>query len=258
MSPISIERSADPRRADLPAPVLVAHQPEFLPYLGNIAKATMGDVYVILDELQFEKQHWQSRNRIRTNTGDGWQWLILPLEEVGNHMLLTTEVRFFGSHWKKKHLKAIQFSYSKSPFFKEIFPELEAIYLQEYEFLIDFLIHIIRYAFQKFNIRIPVYRSSELKKLGYDISGEKSDHLIRICKPFEAAVFIFGKDGKNYYNAEAFDRAKILPVFQDFHHPGYSQIHQGPFVPNLSFIDLLFNHGEAAPEILGKSSYTTD
>ncbi len=46
MEIIPVETSKDPRRIAETAPILVAHQPEFLPYLGNIAKATMGDVYV--------------------------------------------------------------------------------------------------------------------------------------------------------------------------------------------------------------------
>ena len=51
-----IKKSKDWRRADLPEPILVAHQPEFLPWLSYISKATMGDVYFILDTVQFEKE----------------------------------------------------------------------------------------------------------------------------------------------------------------------------------------------------------
>ena len=53
---IKVKKSKDRRRADLAEPVLVAHQPEFLPWLSYISKATMGDVYFILDTVQFRKR----------------------------------------------------------------------------------------------------------------------------------------------------------------------------------------------------------
>ena len=62
---IKIKKSKDWRRADLSEPILVAHQPEFLPWLSYISKATMGDVYFILDTVQFEKEGFQNRNKIR-------------------------------------------------------------------------------------------------------------------------------------------------------------------------------------------------
>ena len=34
---------------DLKSPVLVAHQPEYFPWLGFIAKAQLADVYYIVD-----------------------------------------------------------------------------------------------------------------------------------------------------------------------------------------------------------------
>jgi len=43
-------------------------------------------------------------------------------------------------------------------------------------------------------------------------------------------------------------------VFQKFDHPIYSQIH-GEFIPKMSFIDLLFNHGNNNIGILKESNY---
>jgi hypothetical protein len=256
MEIIPVEISKDPRRIAETAPILVAHQPEFLPYLGNIAKATMGDVYVLLDTVQFEKQHWQSRNRIRVNSPEGWQWLIIQLKAVGNHMMNTNEVLLDGDFWKNKHLKAIQMSYSKSPCFKTVFAELSEVYNRKHVYLVDFLVDLIQYAFTKFDIHTPVYRSSELAARGYDLEGKKSEHLVNISRCFAAKTFLFGRDGATYADRELFSAAGILPVFQDFHHPEYSQVHPGPFQPYMSFIDLLFNHEPDARNILGKCGYT--
>ena len=254
MDPISVPKSTDPRRIPFEGIVLAAHQAEFMPYLGNISKAAMGDVYFILDNLQFEKQHWQSRNRIRVKGGHGWEWLIIPLKDVKNHILMTNEIQVDGDKWKKRHLMAIKFSYQRAPYFEDIYKEIAEIYCKDHTFLVDFLLDLILFAFSKFNINIPVYRASDLVNQGYSIHGKKSDLVINMCKAVNANAFVFGIDGRTYIDKEVFYQNKIKFMFQDFVHPVYSQIH-GEFTPYMSFIDLLFNYGPESVKIIGKSNY---
>jgi len=258
MYPIHVELNKDPRRIDMEGTILVAHQPEFLPYLGNISKATMGDVYFILDTVQFVKEHWQSHNKIRISAShEGWQWLIVPLKGVQKHVMMTNEVEIDGDFWKKKHLKSISLSYSRAPFFKEIFPEITGIYERKHIMLIDFLMDIIRYAFKKFDIKAPIYQTSNLKNMGYTIEGKKSELILNMCKVVDAKTFVFGRDGRTYIEKEVFYNAGINFVFQEFHHMEYTQIH-GHFVPNMSFIDLLFNYGPESKSILGKCDFALE
>src|SRR4051812_18014003 len=53
------------------------HQPQFLPWLGYLDKIDQADLFIVLDTVQFKKNEWQNRNRIRT--ADGWQWLTVPV-----------------------------------------------------------------------------------------------------------------------------------------------------------------------------------
>lgn len=257
MEPIPIQQSTDPRRISEEGPILIAHQPEFFPWLGYIAKATMGDIYVLMDTVQYEKRNYQNRNRIRIHNPEGFQWINIPLKGIQDHYIPIYEVVIDGDQWKKKQLKSFQMSYAKAPFFKEIYGELENIYDRHHMMLTDFSVDIIRYAFEKFNITIPVYKISELRQMGYTVDGNKSTLMINMCKAVGAKTLIFGRDGRNYVEWDLFKSANIKPVFQDFHHPVYSQFH-GEFNPYMSFIDLLFNHGPASIEILGKCGYTTE
>ena len=50
---IKIIHSTDQRRLEADGIVLTAHQPEFMPWLGYISKAVIGDVYFVLDSVQF-------------------------------------------------------------------------------------------------------------------------------------------------------------------------------------------------------------
>jgi hypothetical protein len=254
MVSITIPRSNDPRRVSQEGTILVAHQVECMPWLGNISKATMGDVYFLFDNAQYVKKHWQNKNRIRVKSPEGFQWLTIPVVEVNKHFLPTNEVRMLNDLWKGKHLKAIELSYKKAPYFKEIFPEIIDIYASEDELLVEFLLKFIRYAFRKFQITIPVYRTSELISKGIFIGGQKSDLVTSMCRAAGADTFVFGCDGRTYIEKEVFYKNNISFIFQDFHHPVYEQIH-GEFIPYMSFIDLLFNHGPESVKILGKSYY---
>ena len=53
------------------------HQPQFLPWLGYLDKIDRADLFIVLDTVQFKKNEWQNRNRIRTAMG--WQWLTVPV-----------------------------------------------------------------------------------------------------------------------------------------------------------------------------------
>lgn len=259
IEPIKIQKNNDPRRVNLPEPVLVAHQPEFLPWLSFLSKATMGDVYFILDTIQFKKETFQNRNKIRIKNEQGWQWLTIPLVSAKKQVMNWPEIKIDNKdNWKKKHLNSIRLSYGKAPYFSSIFSELEEIYNKfDGELLVEFVELIMKYAFKKFNVNIPIYRTSELKNLGFDLSGQKSDLIIKMCKIVQARSFVFGQHGRRYIEKEKFFQNDIKFVFQKFEHPVYSQIH-GEFISQMSFIDLLFNHGEKSISILKNSTTFSD
>jgi hypothetical protein len=249
-----IIKSKDFRRIPFESPILVAHQPEFLPWLGFVSKAAMGDIFVLLDSVDFRKEYFQNRNKIRMNSQKGWQWLTVPVARAKTHSCKICEACIERGRWITKHLRAIEQSYSKTQYFSEIYPELQAIYDYKGNNLSEFNTKFIRFALRMFKIQVPIYRTSEMVRSGYDISGEKTDIVISMCQAVSARTFVAGQFGKTYLEIEKFRKLNIKLVFQSFTHPVYKQIHGG-FVENMSYIDLLFNHGPDSVNILGKSAY---
>ena len=224
--------------------ILTSHQPSYLPWLGLFSKINSSDTFIYLDTVQYSKWDWSSRNKIRTS--EGWIWLTVPVLSGGKHGQKFTEVKIDNSQkWNKKHLKAIKMSYSRAPyfdlyynFFKEVF-EQEWIYLSKLnEFVLLNLIKI-------FGINTKFVKASESLKL----EGEKSELVLDMCIKMNADEFIFGGEGKNYAEVEDFESSGIKPIFQEYEHPVYSQIH-GEFIPNMSVIDLLFNCGPKSLDVL--------
>ena len=95
----------------------VIHQPQYFPYPGFFHKLTEADIFVILDNTQYD-QRFSNRNKILTSTGVSW--ITVPIDKH-QHFKLNKDVEIFNLPWKEKHLKSILYSYSKSKFFDNYF-----------------------------------------------------------------------------------------------------------------------------------------
>lgn len=202
------------------------------------------DIFVIYDDVQYDKHSWRNRNRIKTPKGA--HWLTVPVLLKFDEHPLINEVRIDnGGNWRKKHLFTIGQSYSKAPFYRQYLPFFEEAYARDWEYLIDLDIYfIIRIAES-----LGIETSRIIKSSPMAITGDRIGRLIAICKRLKADTFYEGASGKNYIDEERFLAEGIRVVFQDYRHPVYPQLY-GEFIPHLSIIDLLFNHGEKSLSIV--------
>jgi len=219
-------------------------QPGYLPWLGFFEQMCRSDVFVIYDDVQYDKEGWRNRNRIKT--ANGIQWLTVPVLLKFSERPLVLNVRVNNkTNWRKKHLAAIRQNYSKAPFFKDYIGVFEEAYGQDWECLVDIDMYFIHTLAECLGIdNTKVVRSSTL-----GIQGDRIERLIKICKRFGADVFYEGTAGKNYIDERDFLARGVKVIFQDYLHPTYRQLY-GDFIPNLSVIDLLFNHGKESLGII--------
>ncbi len=218
------------------------HQPQYLPWLGYFDKIRRSDIFVFLDNVQFKKNEWQNRNKIKTDKR--WQWLTIPV--IHRFPQKINEVKINNTvAWKKKHLNALYNHYSKTKYFKKYIPFFEKTFNREWENLVDLNIHMIAYLTEALEIRTKKFlRSSELR-----LREESTERLIDICKQLNADAYLSGKDGANYMNTELFEKEGIEIIYQEYKHPIYPQIY-GDFEPFMSVLDLLFNCGPDSLSIL--------
>lgn len=219
-------------------------QPGYLPYTGFFKKIQSCDVFVFLDDVQFEKNDWDNRNKIKTTEGD--MWLTVPvLHKFGEKL---NEVKIANTeNWREKHRKAIMMNYQKSSFFDDYWNDIDDILTKEWEKLIDLNFNLISYFSSKLGINTKTIKSSELK-----INSTGSKRLLEICQKLSADTYLSGELGKNYLDEDIFQKADIDIIYEKFQHPHYSQLGKS-FQPNMSVIDLLFNEGKNAKRILEES-----
>ncbi len=222
--------------------VLSAHQPVFLPYLGNIAKIAAADKFVIFDGVPMERHGFSNRNRIKTATGV--QWLTVPCRLDDHLSKPLSEIRIVPGNWRRKHLRAIELAYQKAPYFEAIFDALRAIYSKDWHYLAALDRTLLDFVLGYLGVDIPITCASEQ---GFE--GTKSALVLDMCVKMGASTYVFGPLGRDYADVEAFRKAGVEPLFQEYRHPVYPQLH-GAFVPNLSVLDLMMNCGPDSLEIL--------
>ncbi len=228
--------------------MLVAiHQPEHLPWLGFFEKMQRADLFVLLDDVQFSKGDFQNRNRIKG--AGGVQWLTVPIVHKFPQQIY--EVEIAGDHWREKHWRTVLSCYGRAPHFKSIGPHLEELYGGSWDRLSNFNLAAIQLLARLLGVETKTVRSSEL-----NVTGEKSDLVLSICREVGASAYYSGAMGRAYLERDAFERAGIAIIFQQFVHPEYPQLFMRShgFLPNLSALDLLFNCGQQSLELIKRAN----
>ncbi len=217
--------------------IVAGHQPNYLPWLGFFDKMRRVDIFIIEDNVQFERQGFTNRNRILTS--DGVRWLSVPIEHA-NKPLLINEVKIANKgepNWGRKHWLTIKHGYCKSPYWSEFSDFFEETYESEWDLLMDLNMHLIKGIMGFLGIDKPLVLSSSLHA-----QGKKTELIVAQCKEVGADVQLAGNGCREYIEKELFEQQGIKLMFQDFSHPMYPQS-GGEFVPNLSVVDYLFCTG---------------
>ncbi len=219
--------------------ILSAHQPAYLPWLGYLDKIARSDVFVFLDEVQFEKNSFINRNRIKTSQGA--QWLTVPVKMKGHMDATLRDTEMDDSQpWRRKHLAALALNYRKARFFDYAYPKLETLLGAATQNLADFCWEHLRFWMAEFNIATRLVRQSDAP-----VGGGKSELVLNLCLRHEADNYLSGKLGRDYLDIAAFRERGIEVRFQDFQPGPYPQL-WGAFEPGLSVVDYWMNCGPGA------------
>jgi hypothetical protein len=222
---------------------LVVLQPSYLPWLGYFDQLKKADVFVWYDDVQFDKNGWRNRNRLKSP--GGVRWLTVPVLQSGRAEQPIHEVMIDNRQpWRRKHLLSIAQWYAEAPFIAAMLPRLSDIIEQPWGRLADLDIALVDWMAKEFGMATPRHRSSEL-----GIGGDRNSRLINLCRHFSATRYLSGDSARNYLDVGLFEKHGIEVLWHGYRHPHYPQLH-GEFVPQLSALDLLLNVGPAAAAVL--------
>lgn len=213
-------------------------QPTYLPWAGYFNLIKQVDKFVFLDDVQFERQSWQTKNRILLNGIE--HYLILPVNRCHLGELIGNIVINERSNWRKSHWLTLRAAYSKARYGEEALAILSPFFESDEGLLLsNFTCEIIVKISRELGLSANFYRASEL-----DCGGKRSMHLIEICEKLGCVKYLSPEGSRNYLLEDGFTAISGISLdFQKFEPKAYSQYKGSQFVSHLSIIDVIANHG---------------
>ena len=214
--------------------IVAIHQPQYLPWLGYFDKIDRADLFVLLDTVQFKKNEFQNRNKVKT--AQGWQWLTVPVRYRFPQCIHEVGVNN-DTNWPHKHRQALVSNYSKAPYFESHLSFFDELFSTNWDLLVELNAHCVRSLMGTFGITTPIRLAHE-----WDLSDDPTGRLVDICHRAGADTYLSGAGARDYLDLAQFEQAGIHVLFQEYDHPEYPQLF-GDFEPHMSAVDLLFNCG---------------
>jgi hypothetical protein len=218
--------------------VVTIHQPAYLPWLGYLDRIARSDLFIFLDTVQFERNSFTNRNRIKTANGPLWLTVPVRLRDHLNTTIADVEIDEHRD-WRRKHLSSIAQNYRRAPDFSSRYDRLAAAYERYTSRLADLCFDQLEFWLAELDIATRVVRASELP-----VEGRNSELVLALCRHAGARTYLSGPMGRDYLRQQAFANAGIEVRYHDYMHPHYPQLH-GDFVPAMGIVDYWMNCPDA-------------
>lgn len=232
--------------------IVAIHQPNFFPWLGFFDKLIKSDVFLLMDTAQIpnKKSSFTNKTKILIEKEEKWTPTIEIYRNSGELVAIKDTMMVDNSVWRKKILRTLEFNYSKSPFYHEVYPFIKDLILYPTNNLSEYNCNAISSILTQLGIdNSKLVKTSDL---GFEMSKENlSEIVVKMVKSVSGNTYLSGTYAKSYMENEIFETSNINLTFQEFSHPIYHQFNTRTFIPGLSIIDALMNIGfEKLKEIM--------
>lgn len=223
-------------------------QSNYIPWRGYFRILGSVDEFVVYDVVQFTKNDWRNRNRIRT--AQGLQWLTVPVKTSGRFGQSIAETEIAGPAWAEAHWKRIAQAYARAPFLSMYRTRFEEVYaacaLETRLSAVNRRLLVLVAGF----LGLPAVITDADACNG---DTDRTGRLVEICRSAGATVYVTGPSALGYLDLPRFAAAQIEVEVMDYSSLGpYPQVHGGAFESHVSVLDVLFNAGDAARDhVLG-------
>ena len=218
-------------------------QSNYIPWKGYFDVIHDVDVFIFHDDLQYTKNDWRNRNKIKTPTGP--EWLTIPVGTSEHRLICEVDIK--DAAWQKKHWNLLTTHYARAPHFATYSALFRDVYLgTRWENLSVLNQHLIKLvARDLLGIQTELRDSRELRP-----EGAKQARLLDLLRKAGATSYVSGPAAKDYIDPEAFAAARIELEWKSY--AGYPEYPQRfpPFAHDVSILDLLFNVGPDAPHYI--------
>ena len=228
-------------------------QSNYIPWKGYFDIIGSVDEFIFYDEMQYTKNDWRNRNKIKSPQGA--QWISIPIITKGHltNGLKIIDAKVVNGKWAISHWNTIKQFYKKSPYFKQYADLFEKLYkdCEQEELLCE-----INYKFIFAIIKILGIKTKISFSQDYGLIEGKTERLVDLVQKVGGTEYISGPAAKDYINEELFKKAGIKLTWMDYSgYPEYPQLYP-PFEHGVSILDLIFKCGDHSPDYMKVKQWT--
>lgn len=217
---------------------VAAIQSSFIPWRGYFDFISSVDVFVFYDDVQYSKNGWRNRNKIKTPKGV--EWVTVPVIH-SHHSQLVTDVRIsYDIPWGKKQLRTWAANYQAAPYFDDVLELLGNLEKTQEETISELNIRLTRKICDYLEINTPMILSTE-----FSLQGSKTERLIDLLTKMNATTYLSGPSADAYLDKELFRQDGIRLEYKSYDYEPYKQL-WGPYDGAVSVLDLIANCGPRA------------
>lgn len=217
-------------------------QSNYIPWKGYFDMIAAVDEFILYDDMQYTKNDWRNRNKIKTPKG--LEWLSIPVGQ--NIERKIREVHIPDSRWQQKHWRTLEANYRRAKYFDDVAAWLQPLYAScAHENLSSlnriFIEAICRYL----GIATKISNSWD-----YGLVEGKTERLADLCVQAGGSEYISGPAARDYIEESVLKENGLkLTWFEYAGYPEYTQL-WGDFSHNVSILDLIFNCGKESPHYM--------
>jgi hypothetical protein len=215
--------------------ICVIHQPNFLPWLGYFQRLQQADIFVLLDDAQYQKKGSNYENRVQFNFNGEAKWFTIPVYRPSG-VQSTKEVLIASSNWRKKLKNSLHTYYGKAPFFNDFKDIIFAMIEFQTDSMFEFNVNSLEISCDLLGIPL---QDKMLYSSSLDLNSTSTNRLVDICHKVGADTYLSGNGGRLYQDEALFQKNNIILQYQKYGCPHYPQV-STRFVSGLSLLDALF------------------
>ncbi len=218
-------------------------QSNYIPWKGYFDIIGSVDEFIFYDEMQYTKNDWRNRNKIKSP--NGLHWLTIAVKQHSLQQKIN-ETEVVKDDWSKKHLETIRQFYRKAPFYNTYKDWLEDLYLGCFsKNLSEINLHFISSICNQLGIKTKLSWSHD-----YGLIEGKTERLVDLVKKAGGSEYVSGPAAADYLDRPQFEAAGLKLSWINY--SGYAEYPQlyPPFEHGVSVLDLILNVGEDAKNFM--------
>ncbi len=213
-------------------------QSSFIPWRGYFDFIASVDLFVFYDDVQYSKNGWRNRNRIKCR--DGTRWLTVPVRHRKlSQRICETEIDD-RKDWRSGHHRLWNDEYANSPFFDDAMQLLGNMGAGVDVTISELNVRLIRAVCGYLDIATPMIFSGDL-----NIEGTGTDRLISLLREVRGTTYLSGPSADNYLDKSKFREAGVRLEYKSYDYGLYPQL-WGAFDGAVTVLDVIANLGPNA------------